>query len=243
MITIIPAVDIIGGQCVRLSQGDFEQQTKYDDDPVAIARSFEAAGLERLHLVDLDGAKTGQVVNRAVLEKITRETKLKVDFSGGIKTRQEIEALLETGASWISIGSMAAKEPATFLTWLDEFGPDKLMLGADVKEERILIRGWQEQTSWHVFDFIGQYYSRGLRQVFCTDITLDGMLQGPAITLYRKIMDRFPDLYLIASGGVANLEDIDRLEQTGCKGVIIGKAIYEGRISLEDLARRNEINS
>lgn len=243
MITIIPAVDIIGGQCVRLSQGDFEQQTKYDDDPLAIARSFEAAGLERLHLVDLDGAKTGQVVNRAVLEKITRETKLKVDFSGGIKTRQEIEALLETGASWISIGSMAAKEPATFLSWLDEFGPDKLMLGADVKEESILIRGWQEQTSWHVFDFIGQYYSRGLRQVFCTDITLDGMLQGPSITLYRKIMDRFPDLYLIASGGVANLEDIDRLEQTGCKGVIIGKAIYEGRISLEDLARRNEINS
>lgn len=243
MITIIPAIDVIGGQCVRLAQGDFEQQTKYHDAPLDVARGFEAAGLERLHLVDLDGAKSGKVVNMAVLEKIARETKLKVDFSGGITTREEIAQILETGASWVSIGSMAAKDPATFLSWLDEFGPDKLMLGADVKEERILIRGWQEETTWNVFDFIGQYYTLGLRQVFCTDITLDGMLQGPAVALYRKIMDRFPDLYLIASGGVANLEDISQLEQAGCKGVITGKAIYEGRISLEALARRNKTNS
>jgi phosphoribosylformimino-5-aminoimidazole carboxamide ribotide isomerase len=243
MITIIPAIDIIGGQCVRLSQGDFNQQTKYHDDPLEVARSFEAAGLERLHLVDLDGAKNGKVINQAVLEKIVRETKLKVDFSGGIKTREEIAQILATGASWVSIGSMAAKDPATFLSWLNEFGPDKLMLGADVKGEQIVIRGWQEQTTWNVFDFIGQYYTRGLRQVFCTDITLDGMLQGPAVALYRKIMDRFPDLCLIASGGVASLEDIDKLEQAGCKAVITGKAIYEGRISLEELALRNRISN
>lgn len=238
MMTIIPAIDIIGGKCVRLSQGDFNRQTAYCDDPLEMAQSFEDAGLERLHLVDLDGAKTGQVTNLAVLERIAKFTGLKIDFSGGIKRQGEIEQILDAGATWISIGSMAVKDPETFKSWLAHFGADKIMLGADVRDEQIVIQGWQKQTGLPVLDFIQQYYDLGLRQVFCTDIMLDGMLQGASVPLYRKIMERFPELFLIASGGVSTLADIEALEQAGCQGAIIGKAIYEGRIALEALKQR-----
>ena len=238
MITIIPALDIIGGKCVRLSQGDFNRKTSYLVDPLEMAQRFEDAGLERLHLVDLDGAKTGQVVNLAVLDKIAKHTNLKVDFSGGIKTKEEIQTILNVGATWVSIGSMAVKEPDIFKSWLNHFGPEKMMLGADVKEEQVVIQGWQQQTDLNVLNFIQPYYKLGLRQVFCTDIMLDGMLQGPSLQLYQKILEHCPGLFLIASGGVSTLADIDRLEEAGCKGVIIGKAIYEGRISLEALMQR-----
>ena len=243
MIAIIPARDLIGGKCVRLAQGDFNRSTAYGADPLEMAKRFEDAGLNRLHLVDLDGARTGQVVNLAVLERIATQTHLQIDFSGGIKGIADVREALDAGATWVSIGSMAVKTPAIFKACLATFGAARIMLGADVKDGgRVAVHGWLEQTENLVYDIIAEYYPLGLQQVFCTDITRDGMLQGPSVALYRDMVNRFPGLEVIASGGVSRIEDITALEEAGCKAVIIGKAIYEGRISLEQLALRNPQN-
>lgn len=243
MITIIPAIDLIEGRCVRLSQGDFNRRTAYGGDPLEMAKRFEDAGLKRLHLVDLDGARTGQVVNLGVLERIAAGTGLQIDFSGGIKGVANVKEVLDAGATWVSVGSMAVKNPAVFKACLATFGPGRMILGADVKEEgRVAVNGWLEQTETSVYDVIQQYYDLGLKQVFCTDITRDGMLQGPSVALYRDMVDRYPGLDIIASGGVSSLEDVAALDATGCKGVIIGKAIYEGKIGLDELALYNPQN-
>lgn len=236
MIDIIPAIDLLNGRCVRLVQGDFARQTIYEDDPATVALRFEDAGLSRLHLVDLDGARTGSITQLKVLERIASKTALRIDFSGGIKTAEEIRMVLDAGASWVSIGSMAVKEPQRCAEWLTTFA-GKIMLGADVRANGLIaIHGWQQATERNVFDLVQQYYDLGLQQVFCTDISRDGMLQGPAVSLYRQMIQRFPRLDVIASGGVSTLEDINALEAAGCKGVITGKAIYEGKISLAALS-------
>lgn len=234
---IIPAIDIIDGKCVRLTQGDYAQKKVYNEDPLEVAKSFEGAGLNRLHLVDLDGAKAGAVRNWKVLEKIAGGTSLTIDFGGGIKGGKDLEIVFNSGAALATIGSMAVKHPATMTEWIDAYGPEKFLLGADVKGEQIAVSGWLETTDKNVFDFIGDYVNRGIRQVFCTDVSKDGLLQGPSLALYAKIIERFPDLWFIASGGVSSLRDLEDLQKIGCKGAIVGKAIYEGRVTLGDLSR------
>lgn len=232
---IIPAIDIIDGKCVRLTQGDYSQKKVYNERPLEVARQFEDAGLRRLHLVDLDGAKAGAVKNWKVLETLAGKTALVIDFGGGIKTAGDVEILFNSGAALATVGSIAVKDGPLFLSWLQTYGAGKFLLGADVKDEKIAVNGWLETTDRWVYDFIAEYMEKGVRQIFCTDVSKDGLLQGPALELYKNIVGKFPELHFIASGGVSGMDDVRRLEEAGCKGVIIGKAIYEGRIKLEEL--------
>lgn len=234
---IIPAIDIIDGMCVRLTQGDYAQKKIYHDNPVDVARSFEAAGLTHLHLVDLDGAKQGKVVNWNVIESICKGTSLRVDFGGGIKTTEEIERLINTGVRQVNLGSIAVKQPDKITEWLDHFGHQRIILSADVKNEMISINGWQHDSTINIVTFLREYIQRGIEHVTCTDISTDGMLSGPNLELYKKVLLGFPQLNLIASGGVSTIEDLYELQAIGVDGVIVGKAIYEGKISLEQLAK------
>ncbi len=232
---IIPAIDIIDGKCVRLTQGDYAQKTVYNEDPLAVAKEFEAAGLLRLHLVDLDGAKAGAVQNWKVLESIATHTSLVIDFGGGIKKEEDVNIVFNSGAALATIGSLAVKNEVLFVQWLNQFGPDKFLLGADVKDEKITVGGWLETTDIGIYDFIEKYMTHGITQLFCTDVSKDGKLEGPSTILYQQIIARFPDLHFIASGGVSSVEDLNDLQTVGCKGAIVGKAIYENRISLNQL--------
>ena len=236
---IIPAIDIIEGKCVRLTEGDYAQKKIYNEDPLEVAKAFEGIGLMRLHLVDLDGAKAGEVVNWKVLEKIANQTQLKIDFGGGIKTEATLKTVLDTGAKFATIGSLAVKSPEIFQEWIARFGAKVFMLGADVFEEKIAIGGWLEKTNITVFDFMKLYMDKGVKQIFCTDIQKDGKLQGPSIELYQKILEQFPSLHLIASGGVSSLDDLIELEEIGCSAAIVGKAIYENKITINELASFN----
>ena len=232
---IIPAIDIIDGKCVRLTQGDYSQKKIYNEHPLEVAKQFEDAGLRRLHLVDLDGAKQKAVKNWKVLETIASKTRLVIDFGGGITTEDDVKIVFNSGAAMATVGSIAVKNEFEFVKWLLIFGADKFLLGADVKDKMIAIHGWLETTDKSIFDFIENYISKGVQQIFCTDVSKDGKLEGPSADLYKEIITRFPALYFIASGGVASIKDLELLKQTGCKAVIIGKAIYENRISLDEL--------
>lgn len=234
---IIPAIDIIDGKCVRLTEGDYTTTKVYSDKPLEVARRFEDAGFTRVHLVDLDGAKAGKVMNWKVLEAIAGKTKLVIDFGGGIKTEDDVRIVLDCGAAIVTVGSIAVKDEATFTNWLDVFGAGKFLLGADVKNEKIAVSGWQETTDIWIYDFIEKYMAKGVNNIFCTDVSKDGKLEGPSIDLYKKILSKFPALHFIASGGVSNMEDVFALAEMGCGGVIIGKAIYEGRITLDELMK------
>jgi len=233
---IIPAIDIIDGKCVRLTQGDYQQKTIYHEDPLIVARSFQDAGLTHLHLIDLDGAKAGKVVNWKVIETITSQTKLHVDFGGGIKRTEDIDRLFELGIQQVNLGSIAVTEPIKITEWIEQFGREKIILSADVKNEMISINGWQNDASINIVAFLRDYVQKGIEHVTCTDIGTDGMLTGPNIELYKKLLLTFPQLQVIASGGVSSMDDIEELKLIGVDGVIVGKAIYEGRISLEQLA-------
>ncbi len=237
MIEIIPAIDLIEGKCVRLAQGDFARKKIYSENPLETAKEFEAIGLRRLHIVDLDGAKNGKVTNLKVLETIAKNTNLTIDFGGGIKTDEDVQSVFDTGAEMASVGSVAVKEPEKFFAWLEKYGSDRILLGADVKNNRLAINGWQTTTKIEILLFLKNYFSKGVTQVFCTDISKDGLLQGSANELYAQILEHLPKLKLIASGGVSRIEDVFELEEIGCAGVIIGKAIYEGKIKLEELAK------
>ena len=232
---IIPAIDIIDGKCVRLTQGDYAQQKVYNAHPLEVAKEFEAAGLQRLHLVDLDGAREGKVKNWKVLEQLAGKTSLAIDFGGGIKQEQDLRIVFESGAAYATIGSLAVKEETIFVGWLKTWGPEKFLLGADVRNEKIAVAGWQETTDINIMDFIRLYTGHGIRQLFCTDISKDGKLEGPGLDLYRDILSEFPGLRLIASGGVSSMDDLEQLAAIGCSGAIVGKAIYEGRIQVKDL--------
>lgn len=232
---IIPAIDIIDGKCVRLTQGDYNQKTIYNSNPLEVAKQFEDAGFARLHLVDLDGAKAGTVKNWKVLETIATNTKLLIDFGGGIKTQKEVEKVFNSGAFLTTVGSIAVKSEALFCEWLEIFGSDKFLLAADVKEEKIAINGWAETSLTSIYDFIKTYLVKGISQIFCTDVSMDGKLGGASVDLYKNILKQFPQIQLIASGGVATINDVVELKNIGCKGVIIGKAIYENRIALQEL--------
>jgi phosphoribosylformimino-5-aminoimidazole carboxamide ribotide isomerase len=236
---IIPAIDIIDGKCVRLTHGDYSQKKIYNEHPLEVAKEFEDAGIQRLHLVDLDGAKAGAVKNWKVLETIASKTSLVIDFGGGVKTQKDVQVVFDSGAALATVGSIAVKDEETFTGWLQTFGADKFLLGADVKEEKITVSGWLEQTDIWVYDFIERYTAKGLTQIFCTDVSKDGALKGPSTVLYKNIIEKFPALHFIASGGVSNMDDVYELEKIGCKGVIIGKAIYEGRIQLNELKKMN----
>ena len=232
---IIPAIDIIDGKCVRLTEGDYAQKTIYNENPLEVAKSFADAGVKRLHLVDLDGAKAGKVTNWKVLESIASNTSLIIDFGGGIKTEADLKLVYESGASLATIGSLAVKDPDLFASWIAQYGADKFLLGADVKGEYIAIGGWLQVSEETIIQFIEKYIEKGIKQLFCTDISKDGKLEGPSLELYTKIVRQFPDLHFIASGGVSSMDDINALREIGCKGVIVGKAIYEGRIKIEEL--------
>ncbi|MCW3073762.1 MAG: hisA [Flaviaesturariibacter sp.] len=236
---IIPAIDIIDGKCVRLTHGDYGQKTIYNEDPLEVAKQFEDIGLMRLHLVDLDGAKAAAVKNWKVLEVIAAKTSLVIDFGGGIKTEKDVAIVFDSGAALATIGSMAVKEEETFTGWLQKFGVAKFLLGADVRDEKLTITGWTEKTDIWIYDFIQKYMEKGMTQIFCTDVSKDGALEGPSTELYKNIVQKFPELHFIASGGVSSIDDIYALQEINCGGVIIGKAIYEGRISLKDLKKLN----
>lgn len=235
MIELIPAIDIIDGKCVRLTKGDYSRKTIYNDNPVEVACQFEAMGIKRLHIVDLDGAKSKHIVNAKVLRRITDATHLKVDFGGGIKTNDNIQTAFDCGASMVTIGSVAVTNSDLFMKWLQEYGPERLILGADVRNGMISINGWKEDSSIDLLSFLKQYVERGVRNVLCTEIAKDGTLQGPAIELYKNIMSAYPHLHLIASGGVSNNADIKDLENNGIPAVIFGKAFYEGKIDIKKL--------
>lgn len=232
---IIPAIDIIDGKCVRLTQGDYAQKKIYNENPSEVAKTFEDAGLHYLHLVDLDGAKAGKVINWHVVESITSSTNLEVDFGGGIKTENEISRLFNAGVRQVNLGSIAVKDPGLVYSWIEKYGAEKIILSADVKNEFIAIGGWLEDSSISILDFIRGYVEKGIRYITCTDISTDGMLQGPNVELYVKILKAFPDICLIASGGVSGVQDLENLKKTNVDGVIVGKAIYEGRIELSVL--------
>jgi len=237
MIEIIPAIDIIDGKCVRLSQGDYNQKTIYNENPLEVAKMFEDHGIHRLHLVDLDGAKANHIVNHKVLEQIATRTALAVDFGGGLKNDSDVYIAFECGAQMITGGSIAVKNPDVFSSWIKTFGPERIILGADVKDKMIAVNGWQEETKVELFDYIKGYMEKSIYKVICTDISKDGMLQGPAIELYKEILESYPSLFLIASGGVSSLDDIIALDEAKVPAVIFGKAIYEGRVSMKDLKR------
>ena len=236
MIEIIPAIDVIDGKCVRLTQGDFAVKTIYAENPIEVARCFEKSGLRCLHLVDLDGAKQGRIVNHAALREITLNTRLSVEFGGGISSESDLQSAFSAGASQVICGSVAVKDPALFEAWLGKYGPEKIVLAADVRQELVALSGWQASSQQHILEFLKYYLARGVEYVLCTDIECDGVLQGPAFGLYQKMMDAFPATKLIASGGVSSIEDIRRLEEIGVYAVVVGKAIYEGKIGLKDLA-------
>jgi phosphoribosylformimino-5-aminoimidazole carboxamide ribotide isomerase len=236
-IEIIPAIDIIDGKCVRLTQGDFGRKKIYNEHPLEVARQFEDAGLRSLHLVDLDGARLGAVRNWNVLEAIASRTSLIVDFGGGIASTKDLEIVFDSGAAFATVSSIAVSNEPLFSTWIEQFGPDLFMLGADVRNEKISIHGWQQDTDIPVYDFIEKFMAKKISRIFCTDIGLDGLLEGPALPLYKNIIEKFPALHFIASGGIRSMGDIEKLEALGCRGVIIGKAIYEGLIKLEELGR------
>lgn len=233
---IIPAIDIIDAKCVRLTQGDYNQKIIYNEDPLEVAKEFEGAGLTRLHLVDLDGAKAKQVINWKVLERIASQTKLIIDFGGGVRTSNDVEVVFNSGAAMVTAGSIAVSQPDLVLHWLERFGADKIILGADVKGDYIAIHGWQEKGTMKWPAFIEDYTQKGISQVICTDVAKDGMLQGPSIGLYKDILAQFPKLQLIASGGVSSIHDLHELKEIGAAGTILGKAIYEGRITMKELA-------
>lgn len=239
MIQLIPAIDLIDGKCVRLTKGDYATKTIYSDSPADMARRFEDLGFKRLHVVDLDGAKSKHVVNERVLKAITDATDLEVDFGGGIKTDDDIHKAFDNGASMVTVGSVAVTHPDLFIHWLNEYGADKIILGADVKKGKISINGWQEESEDSLLDFLQTYIDKGINNVLCTDISKDGMLAGPAIDLYKQVMARYPKLHLIASGGVASIADIEALEGAGIPAVVFGKAIYEGKIDLNELIKVN----
>ncbi|MBN8864169.1 MAG: 1-(5-phosphoribosyl)-5-[(5-phosphoribosylamino)methylideneamino]imidazole-4-carboxamide isomerase [Sphingobacteriales bacterium] len=234
---IIPAIDIIDGKCVRLTQGDYAQKKVYSKHPLEVARQFEDAGLRRLHLVDLDGARLKAVKNWKVLEVLAARTSLQIDFGGGIATEKDVQIVFDSGAALATVGSIAVKNEYEFVKWLLIFGAHRFMLGADVKDQQIVIHGWTETTQLSVFDFIKKYMEKGVQQVFCTDVSKDGKLEGPSLELYRQIRARFPKLHFIASGGVSSVDDLQALEEIGCSGAIVGKAIYENRVSLADLKK------
>ena len=235
MITIIPAVDIIGGKCVRLEQGDFRLKKVYEADPLDVARRFEDQGIKRLHLVDLDGARASHIVNYGTLERITSKTRLAVDFGGGIKSDCDLQIVFDSGATMAVIGSIAVTDPDLFQTWLFAYGPEKIILGADVKEGRIAVSGWTSITEINLFDFLTSYKALGVKQVLCTDIARDGLMKGSSLDLYKQMVGDFPSMRIIASGGVSSVEEIHQLNEAGVVGVIIGKALYEGLIKLEEL--------
>jgi phosphoribosylformimino-5-aminoimidazole carboxamide ribotide isomerase len=237
MIEIIPAIDVIDGKCVRLSQGDYTQKKIYNENPLEVARQFADAGIRRLHLVDLDGAKAQHIVNKAVLEAIATHTNLVIDFGGGLKSNEDVRIAFESGASMVTGGSIAVKQPELFSDWIKQYGADRIILGADVHNEQIAITGWLENTNIDLIPFIEGYVKNGIHYVLCTDIAKDGMLEGAAVALYQKILAHFPDLYLIASGGVSSITDIDALNDAQLPAVVFGKAIYEGRIQLSDLRK------
>ncbi len=239
MIELIPAIDLINGQCVRLNKGDYDQKKVYNDNPAEVAKQFEDLGFKRLHVVDLDGAKSKHIVNDAVLKAITADTNLVVDFGGGIKTEDDIEKAFAAGASMVTVGSIAVTDPDLFMEWLDKYGADKLILGADVRNGKISINGWKEDSSEDLLPFLKKYIDKGVRYVLCTEISKDGTLQGPAIDLYKKVMKTYPQLHLIASGGVSCNEDIRALESAGIPAVVFGKAFYEGKINIEKLVVSN----
>ncbi len=239
---IIPAMDIISGKCVRLSKGDFSSQTIYSESPVDIAKSFEDAGLTRLHVVDLDGAKAGKIANLNVLEAVANSTSLIIDFGGGIKTLTDAKSVFNAGANIITVGSMAVKNPSLIKEMILEFGAGKILVGADVLDGEIRISGWLEDSGVDIFIFLKRMIDIGIETVFCTDISKDGMMEGPSLILYKEIMRRFPSLNLIASGGVSKKEDLILLSEAGCKGAIVGKAFYEGAISLAELSFLNTAN-
>lgn len=234
-IELIPAIDIINGQCVRLTKGDYDQKTIYRDSPSEVAKEFELLAFRRLHVVDLDGAKSKHIVNDAVLKAITTGTNLVVDFGGGIKTDEDIEKAFASGASMVTVGSIAVTEPERFMGWLRKYGAERMILGADVRNGKISINGWKEDSTEDLLPFLKKYIDAGVKNVLCTEISKDGTLAGPAIDLYRRVMDAYPELHLIASGGVSSKEDIEALDQAGIPAVVFGKAIYEGRIDLREL--------
>ena len=235
MIELIPAIDIIGGQCVRLTKGDYDQKTVYRDSPAEVAKEFEEIGFKRLHVVDLDGAKSKHIVNEQVLKAITTDTRLTVDFGGGIKTDEDIEKAFAAGASMVTIGSIAVTNPDLFMGWLEKYGAERIILGADVRHGKISINGWKEDSTEDLLPFLRKYVDAGVMNVLCTEISKDGTLAGPAIELYQSMMAAYPELHLIASGGVSSIEDIKALDAAGIPAVVFGKAIYEGKINLNEL--------
>ncbi len=234
---LIPAIDIIDGKCVRLSQGDYNSKKIYNENPLEVAKMFQDHGIKYLHLVDLDGAKSKHIVNYKVLESIATGTDLKIDFGGGLKSDKDLEIAFNSGASQITGGSIAVKDPETFLSWLEKYGNKKIILGADAKDEKVAVSGWLEESKEDLLPFIQKYNENGVQYVICTDIAKDGMLQGPSFELYRKILKETPDLKLIASGGIAEFDDLPKLQEIGCEGAILGKAIYENKISLKQLKK------
>lgn len=239
---IIPAIDIIDGKCVRLSKGDYNTKKIYNVNPLEVAKAFEDNGIKYLHLVDLDGARSKQIVNYKILEQIATKTDLKIDFGGGLKSDEDLKIAFNSGAEQITGGSIAVKHSTVFERWIKNYGNQKIILGADCKNETIAISGWQEESQIKVIPFIADYHSKGIEHVICTDISKDGMLEGPSFKLYKKILNQNPNLKLIASGGVSKFEELPKLQAIGCEGVIIGKAIYENRISLKDLRNFAETN-
>jgi phosphoribosylformimino-5-aminoimidazole carboxamide ribotide isomerase len=237
MIELIPAIDIIDGKCVRLSRGDYESKKIYNENPVEIAKRFESSGIHRLHVVDLDGAISNHIVNYHTLEQIAKHTSLIIDFGGGIKSDEDVEIAFNSGAQMITGGSIAVTKPELFEKWLVLYGSDKIILGADVKGDRVAINGWKDETETELFPFLNSYIDKGVQKVICTDINCDGMLRGTAIDLYKEIVKQYANLYLIASGGVSSIEDIQRLDEAGVPAVVFGKALYEGRIKLDELVK------
>lgn len=237
MIKIIPAIDLIDGKCVRLTQGDYNQKKEYNSNPLEVAKAFEGAGITRLHLVDLDGAKAKKIINHKVLETIATHTKLEIDFGGGIQSNEDIELAFNSGAKQVTGGSIAIRNEALFLEWIEKYGPKKIILGADAKDKKIAIGGWQEATTISVFDLIQKFLNKGLTDVISTDVAKDGLLQGPSFELYEEMQQRFENIKLIASGGVVNMNDIIKLNEMNVYGVIVGKAFYEGNISLKDFEK------
>ena len=236
MIEIIPAIDIIDGKCVRLSQGDYEQKKVYNENPLEVAKMFEDNGIRRLHLVDLDGAKAHHIVNYRILERIATKTSLIIDFGGGLKSESDLEIAFECGANMVTGGSIAVKNPQVFESWIQKFGADRIILGADCKNRKIAVAGWLESTEEEIIPFIHKWNNKGIRKVICTDIAKDGMLEGTSTELYKEILQNEPGIYLIASGGVSSVKDIEDLAEANIPAVIIGKAIHEGRITLKELS-------
>lgn len=232
---IIPAIDIIDGKCVRLTQGDYDQKKVYNEDPLEVAKAYEDAGLTRLHLVDLDGAKAQKIVNYKVLEKIASQTSLQIDFGGGLKSDEDLYVAFESGARQVTGGTVAVKKPDLFLGWLEKYGAERIILGADFKDKKIAVSGWQESSELELFDFLKDYVEKGIHYTISTDVSKDGLLQGSAVDTYQQIREELPTLKLIASGGVTTMAELEKLRELGCFGAIIGKAIYEGKISLQEL--------